>query len=239
MSLYKVSWRFPTQICSPLIVLSRRPAVIQSVKRFLLLFVSSLALAQAGFVAQPYGDQIIADDGSVTLPQGGLIKDNKRGFSIDAKYIEYKDNVYLRAKTAKLKNNTGQTVSSPSINYIVTADRMEVAGALTYSDENVSGLNAARATVYPDAKRIVAWNISASSPTIKADSAVFDDNKNEVFLLGNYFYKSTDNKTTKQRNGVSAMLLVNFSDKNRTTYQEGSQIPAAIAKSYMELIAKK
>ncbi len=220
-------------------VFSRTSAVIQGVKRFLLLFVSSLALAQAGFVAQPYGDQIIADDGSVTLPQGGLIKDNKRGFSIDAKYIEYKDNVYLRARTAKLKNNTGQTVSSPKINYIVASDRMEVDGALTYSDENLSGLNAARAIVYPDAKRVVAFNISASSPTIKADSAVFDDNKNEVFLLGNYLYKSTDNKTSKQRAGATAMLLVNFSNKNRTTYQEGVQIPAAIAKTYMDLIANK
>ncbi len=210
-----------------------------NMKRFALLLFSSLALAQAGFVAQPYGDQIIGEDGGITLPQGGLIKDNKRGFSIDAKYIEYKDNVYLRAKNAKLKNNSGQSLSSPNINYTVATDRMDIAGALTYSDENVKGLNAARAVVYPDAKRIVAWNVAASSPTIKADAAVFDDGSNQVFLLGNYLYKSADGKTSKQRNGNTAMLLVNFSNKNRTTYQEGAQIAAASAKTYTDLIARK
>jgi hypothetical protein len=212
---------------------------MQVVKRFLLLFVSSLALAQAGFVAQPYGDQNVAEDGSVTLPQGGLIKDNKRGFSIDAKYIVYKDNVYLRARTAKLKNNTGQSLSSPNIDYIIANDRMDIAGSLSYSDENVTGLSATRAVAYPDAKRIVAWNVSAGNPTIKADAAVFDDASNQVFLLGNYFYKSTDGKTSKQRSGATAMLLVNFSNSKRTTYQEGTQIPVAVAKAYMDLIAKK
>jgi hypothetical protein len=213
---------------------------MQTMKRFFLLFVSSFALAaQAGFVVQPYGDQNVAEDGSVTLPSGGLIKDNKHGISIDAKYIEYKDNVYLRARTAKLKNSTGQSLSSPNINYVIAADRMEIAGALTYSDENVTGLNASRAVAYPDAKRIVAWNISAGNPTIKADAAVFDDNNNNVFLYGNYFYKSTDGKTSKQRNGATAMLLVNYSNQNRITYQEGTQIPVAIAKSYTDLIARK
>jgi hypothetical protein len=223
---------------------------MQPMKRFSLslLFVSSLALAQtgllalaaqAGFVAQPYGDQIVADDGSVTLPQGGIIKDNKSGISIDAKYIEYKDNVYLRARNAKLKNSTGQTLASPKIDYVIANDHMDIAGALTYSDENVKGLNAARAVAYPNAKRIVAWNISAGNPSIKADGAVFDDNNNQVFLYGNYFYKSTDGKTSKQRNGATAMLLVNFGNKNKITYQEGNQIPSSIAKSYTDLIVKK
>jgi hypothetical protein len=230
---YNISWLSPHQTLE-------KTCCNAVMKRFFLLFVSSLALAaQAGFVAQPYGDQIVADDGSVTLPQGGLIKDNKHGISIDAKYIEYKDNVYLRAKTAKLKNGTGQTLFSPNINYMIANDRMEIAGALTYSDENVTGLNASRAVAYPDAKRIVAWNISAGNPSIKADAAVFDDSNNQVFLYGNYFYKSTDGKTSKQRNGATAMLLVNFSNQNRTVYQEGSQIPSAVAKSYTDLIARK
>lgn len=217
-------------------------------KRFIaVLVISSIALggtgfivlAQAGFVAQPYGDQVIGTDGMVTLPQGGLIKDNKRGFSIDAKYIEYKDGVYLRAKNAKLKNNTGVALSSPNINYVLATDRMEIAGPLAYSDENVSGLSAARSVAYPDGKRVVAWSIAGSSPTIRAGAAVFNDANNEVFLLGNYLYKSTDGKISKQRNGDGAMLLVNFANRNRVTYLEGAQIPAATAKSYTDLIAKK
>ncbi len=206
-------------------------------KRVLLtVFIGSIAFAQAGFVAQPYGDQKVNDDGSITLAQGGIIKDNKHGFSIDAKYIEYKDGVFLRAKTAKLKNNTGQSLASPNINYVIANDRMDIAGALSYSDDNVSGLSATRAIAYPDAKKIVAFSVSGSSPTIKGNAAVFNDATNEAFLYGNYFYKSTDGKVTKERKGDAAMLLVNFSNKNRTTYQADAQIPAAVAKTYIDLI---
>lgn len=208
-------------------------------KRFLLVFLGSLALAQAGFVAQPYGDQIVGNDGTVTLPQGGLIKDNKRGFSIDAKFIEYKDGVYLKARTAKLKNNTGQSLSSPSINYTLSDDRMEVAGSLNYADENVSGATAARAVAYPDGKRIVAWSINATAPVVRANVAVFDDNRNEVFLMGNVYYKSKDGKTVKQANGENGMLLVNFSNREKPTFAANELIPAASINAYKAIIAKK
>jgi hypothetical protein len=208
-------------------------------KRFALILVGSLALAQAGFVAQPYGDQNVAADGTVTLPQGGLVKDNKRGFSIDAKFIEYKDGVYLKARSAKLKNNTGQSLSSPSISYTLADDRMEIGGSLNYSDENVSGATGSRAVAYPDGKRIVAWNITATSPVVRANVAVFDDNRNEVFLMGNVYYKSQDGKTVKQANGENGMLLVNFSNKDKTTFAANELIPAATAGAYKAIIAKK
>jgi hypothetical protein len=215
-------------------------------KRFAVVLFSSLAvtsagflaLAQAGFVAQPYGDQIVGNDGTVTLPQGGLIKDNKRGFSIDAKFIEYKDGVYLKARTAKLKNNTGQTLSSPNINYTLADDRMEIAGSLNYSDENVSGATGSRAVAYPDGKRIVAWNIIATSPVVRAQVAVFNDNRNEVFLMGNVYYKSLDGKTIKQANGENGMLLVNFSNKDKPTFAANELIPTATVGTY-KAIAKK
>jgi hypothetical protein len=208
-------------------------------KRFALVLFGSLALAQAGFVAQPYGDQIVGNDGTVTLPQGGIVRDNKRGFSIDAKFIEYKDGVYLKAKTAKLKNNTGQSLSSPNINYTLADDRMEVAGSLSYSDENVSGATAAKAVAYPDGKRIVAWNIVATSPVVRANVAVFDDNRNEVFLMGNVYYKSKDGKTIKQANGENGMLLVNFSNQDKPVFSANELIPAASVNAYKAVIAKK
>jgi hypothetical protein len=208
-------------------------------KRFAVLLFSSLALAQAGFVAQPYGDQMVGNDGTVTLPKGGLIKDNKRGLSIDAKFIEYKDGVYLKARSAKIKNNTGQSVSSPSINYTLSNDRMEIDGSLNYADENVSGATGSKAVAYPDGKRIVAWNIAATSPVVRASVAVFDDNRNEVFLLGNVYYKSKDGKTVKQASGENGMLLVNFSNKDKPTFAANELIPAASVAAYKAIIAKK
>ncbi|MFN3265774.1 MAG: hypothetical protein ACK41E_02940 [Deinococcales bacterium] len=208
-------------------------------KRFLLVFVGGIALAQAGFIAQPYGNQTVGSDGTVTLPEGGIIKDNKRGFSIDAKFVEYKDGAYLKARNAKLKNNTGQSLSSPSIYYTLSNDRMDIAGSLNYSDENVSGATAAKAVAYPDGKRVVAWNISATTPVVRANVAVFDDNRNEVFLMGNIYYKSKDGKTTKQAAGENGMLLVNFSNREKPTFAANELIPAISVNAYKAIIAKK
>jgi hypothetical protein len=202
-----------------------------------ILLISSVALAQAGFVTQPYGDQIVSNEGIVTLPQGGIVRDNKRGFSIDAKYIEYKDNAYLKARNAKLKNTSGQSLLSPAIDYVITDDRMNILGPLSYNDDNVSSLKATHAVAFIDAKSIVAFDITVSSPVIKANAIVFNDSKNEAFLLGNYYFKSNDGKI-KQRIGDNAMILLNFTNKNRITHQEGIQIPEKVAKIYTDLITK-
>jgi hypothetical protein len=204
----------------------------------LVLLVSSVALAQAGFVAKPYGNQSVNADGSITLDQGGTIADNKRGFTIDAKYIQYKDNAFLKARTAKIKNNTGESLSSPNIDYNVTSDRMSIAGPLSYTDENVSNLSGARAVAFPDAKKIVAFNVNASSPTVKANAAVFDNAKNEACLVGNYVYKTKDGKTTKSNAQASAILMVNFKNKDKPTFQALPSPSSPAAKACADLITK-
>ncbi len=204
----------------------------------LVLLISSLALAQAGFVAKPYGNQSVNEDGSITLDQGGTIADNKRGFTIDAKYIQYKDNTFLRARTAKIKNNTGESLVTPNVDYNVPGDRMNIAGPLSYTDENVSKLLGARAVAFPDAKKIVAFNVNASSPTVKANAAVFDNAKDEACLVGNYVYKTKDGKTTKSNAQASAVLMVNFKNKDKPTFQALPSASSASAKACADLIAK-
>ncbi len=209
-------------------------------RRFFLPFTSSLilgvALAQAGFVAQPYGDQIVNNDQSVTLPQGGVIRDNKRGFSIDAKYIQYKDNEFLKATDAKIKNNTGESISSKSVDYTIKNDRMNIAGPLSYTDSNVKNLSGDRAVAYPDRKIIVAvGGLRSASPVFRADAAAFDQSRNQAFLYGNFEYTSGDGKTYKGNSGEAA-LLVDYTVKGKPSFKQGKAIPADVQASFVKLI---
>jgi hypothetical protein len=195
-----------------------------------------LALAQAGFVAQPYGDQIVNADQSVTLPQGGVIRDNKRGFSIDAKFIQYKDNDFLKATDAKIKNNTGESISAKSVDYTIKNDRMSIAGPLSYADENVSGLTSQKAVAYPDAKRIVAFNVNATSPRLKANAAVFDNNRQEAFLYGNYEFKSKDGKTTGSNSRADASVVISFKNKDKPQLISSARVAPDVLKTYLSLV---
>jgi hypothetical protein len=196
----------------------------------------SLALAQAGFVAQPYGDQVINADQSITLPQGGVIRDNKRGFSIDAKFIQYKDNEFLKATDAKIKNNTGQSINAKSVDYTIKNDRMNIVGPLSYADENVSGLNAQRAVAFPDSKRILAFNVNASSPRLKANAAVFDSARQEAFLYGNYEFKSKDGKTTGTGARADSSVVISFKTKDKPVLISSQRVAPDVLKGYLALI---
>jgi hypothetical protein len=208
-------------------------------KRRSLVFVGlmlSVALAQAGFVAQPYGDQTVAADGSVTLQQGGVIRDNKRGYSIDAKFIQYKDNEFLKATDAKIKNNTGQTINAKSVDYTIKNDRMNIAGPLAYGDNNVKGLVAQKSVAYPDRKQIVALGgVKAQSPSFKADAVAFDANRNLAFLYGNFEYTSSEGKTNRGNSSESA-LLVDYTNKDKPLIKLGKAISADVQANFVKLI---
>ena len=209
-------------------------------KRWLLIFaVASSALAQAALVVKPYGDQVIRADGSQVLKDGGIVEDNRLGFKIDAKYLEVKDGEFVRAKTATIKNTKGQSIRSSELEYQIKQDRMSLAGPLEYSDENVSGLKAGKAVAYPDAGRVVAFGgVKATSPMLEAQSIVVDSKKSEAFLYGAYKYKSKDGKISRSSPSADAMMLVNFSNRDKPKIVTGSEIPASVKNVYLEWIQK-
>ena len=199
---------------------------------------AGLAVIQAGFVAQPYGDQIVNADSSVTLPQGGVLRDNKRGYSIDATFIQYLDNDYLKATNAKIKNNSGQFINSKSVNYDIKADRMVIAGPLEFSDGNVSGLRASNAVAYVQVKKTVAFNVTAASPNFKANAVVFDGARNEVFLYGNYEFSSKDGKQKGSGGSATSSAVINFATAGSPKILSSKAIPAASLSAYLALIAQ-
>ena len=199
---------------------------------------AGLALIQAGFVAQPYGDSVVNADSSVTLPQGGVLRDNKRGYSIDATFIQYLDNDYLKATNAKIKNNTGQFIASKSVNYDIKADRMVIAGPLEFSDANVSGVRASRAVAMLQAQKTVAFNVTASNPVFKANTVVFDGARKEVFLYGNYEFNSKDGKQKGSGGTATSSAVINFAVSGSPKILSSKAIPAGVLSAYLALIAQ-
>lgn len=199
---------------------------------------AGLALIQAGFVAQPYGDQIVNADSSVTLPQGGVLRDNKRGYSIDATFIQYLDNEYMKATNAKIKNNSGQSISSKSVSYDIKTDRMVITGPLEFSDANVSGVRASSAVAFVQAKKTVAFNVSATSPVFKANAVVFDDGRKEVFLYGNYEFNSKDGKQKGSGGTASSSAVINFATSGSPKILSSKAIPTGALSGYLALIAQ-
>ena len=195
-----------------------------------------LAVIQAGFVAQPYGDQIVNADSSVTLPQGGVLRDNKRGYTIDATFIQYLDNDYMKATNAKIKNNSGQSINSKSVNYDIKTDRMVIAGPLEFSDANVSGLRAARAVAMPQSQKTIAFNVTAAAPVFRANAVVFDAGRKEVFLYGNYEFSSKDGKQKGSGASASSSAVINFAVSGSPKIISSKAIPAGVLGAYLALI---
>jgi hypothetical protein len=210
-------------------------------KRFLLsaLVLCSVALAQAELTVEPYGDQTINADNSQVLAQGGVVNDSKHGVKIDAKYIEFKAGEYVRAKTATIITKNLQRISTASLNYQIKADRMAIAGPLSFSDEYVKGLSSGSAVIYPDAGVMVGiGGVTASSPQISATAMVVDGDNKEAFLFGNYRYKSKDGKLTLSNQGAQAGLLINFTNRDKPRVSSGSDVPAGTRARFIAWIER-
>lgn len=181
--------------------------------RYLVLssLIVSVAIAQSGLVIQPKGDQTVnPSTGVTTLPQGGVVIDNAHGIRIEATYIEHKRDEFIKATNASIQTS-GQTIKTPSLNYAMKLDRVDISGPLEFTSPDVTGLKADKAVAYPNADRVVALgNVRAGSPVIAANAIVFDGKKRTAFLYGNYCFESKDAKTKLSQAGADSALLLSF-----------------------------
>ncbi len=193
------------------------------------------ALAQARLVIQPKGDQTTnPSTGVTTLPQGGVVIDNAHGIRIEAAYIEHKQGDFIKATDATI-SASGQTIKTPSMNYAIPRDRVDIAGPLEFTTADVSGLKADKAVVFLGADRVVAvGNVRSSAPVIAANAIVFDGKKRTAFLYGNFRFESKDGKTKLSQTGADSALLVSFPKSGNPSVT--TKIPADDRAAMVKLI---
>ncbi len=183
--------------------------------KFFFMLLSSLVvgvgLAQAGLVIQPKGDQTVnPSTGVTTLPQGGVVLDNAHGIRIEAAYIEHKRDDFVKATNATIITS-GQTIKTPSLNYMMATNRVDITGPLEVSSSDVTGLKADKAVAFLNTERIVAvGNVRSGTPVLAANAIVFDTKKRTAFLYGNYRFESKDGKTKLRQTGADSTLMVSF-----------------------------
>jgi hypothetical protein len=170
-----------------------------------------VAVAQAGLVIQPKGDQTVnPSTGVTTLPQGGVVLDNAHGIRIEAAYIEHKRDDFVKATNATIITS-GQTIKTPSLNYTIASGRVDITGPLEVSSSDVKALKADKAVAYSSTERVVAvGNVRSSAPVLAANAVVFDAKKRTAFLYGNYRFESKDGKTKLSQTGADSALMVSF-----------------------------
>jgi hypothetical protein len=208
------------------------------VKKVFLLVSSVLlatALAQGGLVIQPNGDQETDENGVTTMKQGGTVTDNVNGITIKGSYIQVKDGAFLNAVNATITTAQKQSINASKIEWNIASDRMIIGGPLTVSTEEVKSLSSANAIAFPKAGMIVSPTaVSATSPIIKANSAVIDGKNREAFLNGKYVFQEKG-KTKLE----GAMLWIKFDTKGKAiSTKTGNSIPEATKAKFLGILDK-
>lgn len=164
----------------------------------------------AGFTIKPYGDQKLnLATGTTVLAAGGLASDAARGVSVDAKYIEYKEGDWLRARDAKLTTKDGGTLLGQSVDYQAKSGLLSATGNLQYNDKRVQGLSAKSISLDTKGRLAVATGgVNSESPAMSANTVVVDYANNRAVMFGNYKYSY--NRTRLSSAKADAVLLVTW-----------------------------
>jgi hypothetical protein len=173
------------------------------------LTLASLALAArfAGFEVKPNGNsELDATTGVYTLNMGGMIIDNKSGLSLVAKYIQYKEGEFIRAKDANLKSRDGE-FTAQGLEYQQKPDTLRM-DAVRYSSPELKGLTAKQGLLLGENVLVLKGGVRSSEPSLEAETVVVDTDNNQALVLGNFAYK--DAAATLRGQKASSTLLLSF-----------------------------
>ncbi|MBB6098546.1 lipopolysaccharide assembly outer membrane protein LptD (OstA) [Deinobacterium chartae] len=203
-------------------------------KRFLMLSAAlaatALAASFAGFSVKPTGEQKLDITTGVTvLPQGGTVQDAKNGVNVDAKWIEFKDGDYLKAKSASLRTEQGGSLSAAQVDYNAKSGLLNASGNLQYTDARLKNLTAKSVVMETQRQLAVAsGGVRGTQPGLQADTVVVDYGNNRALLYGNYRWEN--GKTRLRGDKDNSALLVSFADPNNL--KVSTKVPADVLKAY-------
>jgi hypothetical protein len=179
-----------------------------------LLATVAVAAGFAGFSIKPYGDQSLdLTTGITTLSKGGVISDSEKGFTVDAKWLRFKEGDFVEIKEGKIKYLTTGILNTTSAHYDLKNNHFTAQGDLMYSDALIKNLQAKDADLDSEKQiLVIKQGVSSSDPKILADRLMVDYLSKVAVLQGNYTYTYKGSKLSGK--GDKAMLWVTWNDKN-------------------------
>lgn len=195
------------------------------------LLLLTFVLAAARFAAlsiEPYGDQVFdLTTGVTTLPQGGVIHDNQNDLSIDAKYVEYKEDVYLLARKASSATKDVR-FQAEQLRYDLPKDTVQLEGGVVLDTPQVKELQAGSAWMFlKDGVAVLEGGVRAESPELEAEAMVSDYQSGAALLLAPYRYRDPQLGATLSGKNPDKPLYLEF-DAETGAVRASSQPPKEV-----------
>lgn len=187
-------------------------------------FVALFAVAQrfAALEVRPNGDSDLdVTTGIYTLLAGGSISDNRSKLSLSAKYIQYKDGDFIRAREANYQSPEGNFTAA-TLEYLYGPDTLRMSGVQIASRE-LRGLKAQNGLLTKEDILVLKGQVSSSEPALEASTLVVDTNRNQALVLGSFSFRQGG--ATLRGQQASATLLLNFAGGK---VQANTRVPAEV-----------
>lgn len=198
---------------------------MERMKRWLVaLSLLSLALASrfAALEVKPTGNSDLdLGTGIYTLEAGGTITDNKSKLSLSAKYIQYKEGDFIKAKEATFKSKDGD-FGAATLEYQYAPDILRL-GKMRFSSEDFKGLTANQGVLYKEDILVLKGEVKSTDPLLETNTLIVDTSKNLALVLGTFVYKQGNASLKGQK--ADSTLLLNFSGGK---FLANTKVPADI-----------
>jgi hypothetical protein len=199
---------------------------MEMMRVFVLLFslLALFAVAQrfAALEVKPSGNaDLDVATGIYTLLSGGSITDNRSKLSLVAKYIQYKDGDFIRAREANYQSPEGNFTAT-TLEYLYGADTLRMTGVQIASKE-LRGLKAQNGLLTKEDILVLKGQVSSSEPALEASTVVVDTTKNQALVLGNFSFRQGG--STLRGQAANATLLLNFAGGK---VQANTRVPAEV-----------
>ncbi len=204
----------------------------------MLIFLLLVAARFAALSIEPYGDQVFdLATGVTTLPQGGVIHDNENDLSIDAGYVEYKEDVYVLARKARSEAKDIR-FAAEKLRYDLPEQLVSLAEGVVLDTAQVKELKAQNAWIFIEAGvAVLQGGVQAADPELQAAALVSDYRTGEVLLLAPYRYHDAGLGITLAGKNPDKQLYLKF-DSKTDEVSASSKVPPEIKKRLLGFVER-
>lgn len=144
----------------------------------------ALAIDFAALTIRATGRQMLdLVTGVTTLIDGGTVVDRTRNLRLEAAWLEYRENLFIRARNAVLINDQGRLVA-PELRIDTRAETVVVVGGAEFTSATV-GLAAEYLHLNLSNNFVTAQgNVRTQGPAGRADTLIIDTDRRRVLMIG-------------------------------------------------------
>ncbi len=198
---------------------------MKQMKRWLVvLFLLSLASASrfAALEVKPTGNSDLdMGTGIYTLEAGGTITDNKSKINLSAKYIQYKEGDFIKAKEASFKSKDGDFAAA-TLDFQYGPDILRL-GKMRFSSADFKGIAAQQGVLYKENILLLKGEVKSADPVLETSTLIVDTDKNQALVLGSFVYRQGNLNLKGQK--ADSTLLLNFGGGK---FQANTKVPADV-----------